>query len=124
MGRVPGEARDVGYRVRVVSPTREIDLEYQGSLKFFQQHPWNLITLQDKKHAEIFLEVVEGIILVVPLYSVLVSHIGWVTQGISDYDEAKALYDHYNTGRYSQVSMWSSLEPDPILMEDHEGGLE
>lgn len=48
-------------------------------------------------------------------YSLLVSNVGWVRNDCPDYDEVKCLFDEYaGSGQYEQVTMWSSVEHDPI----------
>lgn len=58
-----------------------------------------------------------------PLYSLLVSNVGWVMQDEPSLEKAEGLFEYYNDGTYEQVTMWSSLEPEPIKEDYHDGGL-
>lgn len=57
-------------------------------------------------------------------WSLLVSNVGWVRLDSPNYQEVKTLFDEYARVRiYKQVTLWSSLDDDPIEEAYTEGGL-
>jgi len=59
-----------------------------------------------------------------PIYSLLVSNIGWVVSPLqckTDQAEVKALYDAYVAeGKHTQVSLWSDQQDDPLEVYDED----